>query len=277
MIPSRQTTDTKTPENALREFFHRVRPAGVASVFLYGSAPGAGCRPKATSTSPCCWTAPPSFPRTTSRGTGPAHRRTDPRPGEKRRRPRHSQRRTPRPRAPCNNRGDSGVRGGPRGGSRLLPGRPAARRGSRLVPAANAADEAQGPLLVTWLVERLAELRKHLDHLRMLEPKVEGAESLRNDLSLHNDVLFSLLTGSARVSGELCRSKDWQKTLRELPDPGGALSALTGSPKRCHILLILGDDASSRRTGGSNARTGCRSSRSGSKKYLSTAGRSSSA
>ena len=37
MIPSRQTTDTKTPENALREFFHRVRPAGVASVYLYGS------------------------------------------------------------------------------------------------------------------------------------------------------------------------------------------------------------------------------------------------
>ena len=38
MITSRQTTDTETPESALREFFHRVRPAGVASVYLYGSA-----------------------------------------------------------------------------------------------------------------------------------------------------------------------------------------------------------------------------------------------
>ena len=59
---------------------------------------------------------------------------------------------------------------------------------------------------MTYLVERLAELRKHLDHLRMLEPKVEGAPSLRNDLSLHNDVLFSLLTAAQLVidiAGEL--------------------------------------------------------------------------
>lgn len=43
-------------------------------------------------------------------------------------------------------------------------------------------------------VERLAELRRHLDHLRELRPRVTGPESLRRDLSLHNDVLFSLLT-----------------------------------------------------------------------------------
>jgi uncharacterized protein YutE (UPF0331/DUF86 family) len=43
-------------------------------------------------------------------------------------------------------------------------------------------------------VERLAELRRHLDHLRALRPRVAGPESLRRDLSLHNDVLFSLLT-----------------------------------------------------------------------------------
>jgi uncharacterized protein YutE (UPF0331/DUF86 family) len=42
--------------------------------------------------------------------------------------------------------------------------------------------------------ERLAELRRHLDHLRDLRPRVAGADSLRRDLSLHNDVLFSLLT-----------------------------------------------------------------------------------
>lgn len=42
--------------------------------------------------------------------------------------------------------------------------------------------------------ERLAELRRHLDHLRDLRPRVAGPDSLRRDLSLHNDVLFSLLT-----------------------------------------------------------------------------------
>jgi uncharacterized protein YutE (UPF0331/DUF86 family) len=47
---------------------------------------------------------------------------------------------------------------------------------------------------VTYLVERLAELRRHLDHLRAIRPRVDGRESLDRDLSLHNDVLFSLLT-----------------------------------------------------------------------------------
>jgi uncharacterized protein YutE (UPF0331/DUF86 family) len=47
---------------------------------------------------------------------------------------------------------------------------------------------------VTFLVERLAELRKHLAHLRELRPRVGGPEDLERDLSLHNDVLFSLLT-----------------------------------------------------------------------------------
>jgi uncharacterized protein YutE (UPF0331/DUF86 family) len=44
------------------------------------------------------------------------------------------------------------------------------------------------------IVERLVELRRHLDHLREIEPRVTSAEDLRRDLSLHNDVLFSLLT-----------------------------------------------------------------------------------
>ena len=43
------------------------------------------------------------------------------------------------------------------------------------------------------IVERLAELRRHLDHLRALQPRV-SREALESDLSLHNDVLFSLLT-----------------------------------------------------------------------------------
>lgn len=47
---------------------------------------------------------------------------------------------------------------------------------------------------MTFLVERLAELRRHLDHLRELRPRIGDAAALERDLSLHNDVLYSLLT-----------------------------------------------------------------------------------
>jgi uncharacterized protein YutE (UPF0331/DUF86 family) len=47
---------------------------------------------------------------------------------------------------------------------------------------------------VTFLVERLAELRRHLEHLRALRPRVTDSRALERDLSLHNDVLYSLLT-----------------------------------------------------------------------------------
>ena len=47
---------------------------------------------------------------------------------------------------------------------------------------------------MTYLVERLAQLRRHLDHLRELRPRIAGPEALERDLSLHNDVLFSLLS-----------------------------------------------------------------------------------
>ena len=46
---------------------------------------------------------------------------------------------------------------------------------------------------MTFLVERLSEIRKYLDHLRRIGDRVEGPESLESDLSLHNDVLFSLM------------------------------------------------------------------------------------
>ena len=46
---------------------------------------------------------------------------------------------------------------------------------------------------LTFLLDRLSELRKHLDHLEELRPRI-SATALRRDLSLHNDVLFSLLT-----------------------------------------------------------------------------------
>jgi uncharacterized protein YutE (UPF0331/DUF86 family) len=47
---------------------------------------------------------------------------------------------------------------------------------------------------MTFLVERLTELRRHLDHLRAIRPRVPDPAALERDLSLHNDVLFSLLT-----------------------------------------------------------------------------------
>jgi uncharacterized protein YutE (UPF0331/DUF86 family) len=46
---------------------------------------------------------------------------------------------------------------------------------------------------MTYLTERLAELRRHLDHLDAIRPRVPSADVLAADLSLHNDVLFSLL------------------------------------------------------------------------------------
>jgi uncharacterized protein YutE (UPF0331/DUF86 family) len=45
---------------------------------------------------------------------------------------------------------------------------------------------------VSPVIDRLAELRKHLDHLYELRPLVTGPEILRDDLSLSNDVLHSL-------------------------------------------------------------------------------------
>lgn len=77
---------------------------------------------------------------------------------------------------------------------------------------------------MTFLVERLAELRRHLDHLRQIRPRVQGAVSLERDLSLHNDVLFSLLTLCQLVidvAGELSarrgeRFEDYTDAVRNL-------------------------------------------------------------
>ena len=68
------------------------------------------------------------------------------------------------------------------------------------------------------------ELRLHLDHLRDLRPRVAGRESLERDLSLHNDVLFSLLTVCQLVidiCGELSarrgdRFEDYTQAVRNL-------------------------------------------------------------
>jgi uncharacterized protein YutE (UPF0331/DUF86 family) len=83
---------------------------------------------------------------------------------------------------------------------------------------------------VTYLVERLAELRRHLDHLRMLRPRA-SAPALSADLSLHNDVLFSLLMVCQLVidlAGELSARRglpfeDYRQAIRNL----GAMSLVS--------------------------------------------------
>lgn len=77
---------------------------------------------------------------------------------------------------------------------------------------------------MTHLVERLAELRLHLDHLRELRPRIPDRFALERDLSLHNDVLFSLLTVCQLVidiAGELSarrgeRFEDYTQAVRNL-------------------------------------------------------------
>lgn len=59
---------------------------------------------------------------------------------------------------------------------------------------------------MTPVVERLTELRRHLDHLRAIRSQVQSAGDLEEDMTLHNDVLFSLLTVAQLVidiAGEL--------------------------------------------------------------------------
>jgi uncharacterized protein YutE (UPF0331/DUF86 family) len=77
---------------------------------------------------------------------------------------------------------------------------------------------------MTFLIERLSELRRQIDHVRVLRPRVAGPESLARDLSLHNDVLFSLLTICQLVidiAGELSarrgqRFEDYTEAVRNL-------------------------------------------------------------
>lgn len=96
---------------------------------------------------------------------------------------------------------------------------------------------------MTYLIERLAQLKRHLEHLRELRPRVSSAEVLEADLSLHNDVLFSLLTVAQVVidiAGELSareghRFEDYTTAVRNLsriegfdPQLVGELSRLPG-------------------------------------------------
>ena len=47
---------------------------------------------------------------------------------------------------------------------------------------------------MTFLVEPLAELRKHLDHLDGMRGRIHDSSALGRDPDLHSDLLFSPLT-----------------------------------------------------------------------------------
>jgi uncharacterized protein YutE (UPF0331/DUF86 family) len=87
---------------------------------------------------------------------------------------------------------------------------------------------------VSRIVERLTELRRHVDHLREIRPQVTGPEELRRNLSLHNDVLYSLLTVCQLVidiAGELAarqglRFENYTDAVRSLAEIPGIPPAL---------------------------------------------------
>lgn len=102
---------------------------------------------------------------------------------------------------------------------------------------------------MTFLTERLADLRRQLDHLRDLRQEVRGPESLEGDLSLHNDVLFALLVVCQRVidiAGELAaregiRFQDYTEAVRALrrlePFTDELVEPLVGLPGFRNILI----------------------------------------
>jgi uncharacterized protein YutE (UPF0331/DUF86 family) len=102
---------------------------------------------------------------------------------------------------------------------------------------------------MTYLVERLAELRRHLEHLRRLRPRVSGREALERDMSLRNDVLFSLLMVCQLVvdiAGELSarraeRFEDYTEAVRNLGRdgrfPADVVEALARLPGFRNVLI----------------------------------------
>jgi uncharacterized protein YutE (UPF0331/DUF86 family) len=85
------------------------------------------------------------------------------------------------------------------------------------------------------IAEQVGVLRRHLDHLHGLRHRALDAEALRRDLSLQNDVLFSLLVCCQRVidlAGDLSARRGLY--FQSYPE---ALRNLMGSPEFTSELL----------------------------------------
>ena len=99
------------------------------------------------------------------------------------------------------------------------------------------------------LADRLAELRLDLDHLRHLAPRVSSAAELRADMSLRNDVLFSLFMAAQLVidvAAELSsragrRFGDYTEAIRNLEldsrFPPELVAKLSGLPGFRNVLV----------------------------------------
>lgn len=93
------------------------------------------------------------------------------------------------------------------------------------------------------LLERLAELRLHLAHLREIRPRVATAADLDADLSLRNDVLHSLQIVCQVVigaAGDLAARaglpfEDYTEAIRCLPRTGRFPSELALALEGCHL------------------------------------------
>ena len=85
------------------------------------------------------------------------------------------------------------------------------------------------------VIDRLADLRRHLDHLHELRPRVEGPEALRQSISLSNDVLHSLQTicqAVIDIAGEISarrglRFQDYTEAVRNLAAVPGFSRSMT--------------------------------------------------
>lgn len=101
---------------------------------------------------------------------------------------------------------------------------------------------------MTFLVERLGDIERYLDHLETLRPRLPSADALARDLSLHNDVLFSLLMVGQMVvdvSAEISsRHKlafsDYTQAVRNLAQvdyPPDLVTALARLPGFRNVLI----------------------------------------
>lgn len=90
------------------------------------------------------------------------------------------------------------------------------------------------------LLERLAELRLHLEHLREIRDRVDSAADLEDNLTLRNDVLHSLQTVCQvviDVAGDLAARaglpfEDYTEAVRCLPRAGPFSRELTRELER---------------------------------------------
>ncbi|MGH7571664.1 MAG: HepT-like ribonuclease domain-containing protein [Gemmatimonadota bacterium] len=102
---------------------------------------------------------------------------------------------------------------------------------------------------MTYLVERLEDLRRHLDHLAEIRAQVSDASSLKEDFTLHNDVLFSLLMVTqlvVDVAGELSARRNltvrsYRQAVENLQSytefPGAVVSRLSRLPGFRNVVL----------------------------------------